>query len=220
MQAHNKMSTLLKLDCADKKAHHPDALSPGVMPFHPSVVVAAGRKGSGKGATVKQLLMLAAPAYDKIYICHYDQKTEEWNDVDPTKIFSINDLPSDPTEFLDRSEKNALVIDEIPFEGMNRANKGKIDRVVNYMCTHYSCTVFLLQQNLVSIPPAIRRAADWLIMWPSTDRESQRYVSRLTGHDMAKLSKLCKTKHDSVCFDFSKDGPELRLNLFTPIKQS
>ena len=65
MQAHNKMSTLLKLDCADKKAHHPDALSPGVMPFHPSVVVAAGRKGSGKGATVKQLLMLAAPAYDK-----------------------------------------------------------------------------------------------------------------------------------------------------------
>ena len=128
------MSTLLKLDCADKKAHHPDALSPGIMPFHPSVVIAAGRKGSGKGATVKQLLMLAAPAYDKIYICHYDPKTEEWNDCDPTKIFSIDDLPSDPTEFLDRSEKNALVIDEIPFEGMNRANKGKIDRV-EYVCT-------------------------------------------------------------------------------------
>ena len=214
------MSTLMKIDCADKKAHHHDALSPGLMPFHPSVIIAAGRKGSGKGSTVKQLLMMAVPAYDKIYICHYDPKSEEWKDVDPAKVFSIDDLPANPSEFLNRDEKNALVIDEIQFEGMNRANKGKVDRVANYYCTHYSCTTFIIQQNVTSIPPSIRRAADWLILWPSVDRESMRYVSRLTGHDMRELAKLCEKKHDSITFDFSKDGPELRLNLFTPIKQS
>ena len=61
------MSSLLKIDCADKTNHHADKLNPGVMPAFPSNIIAAGRKNSGKGSTIKQLLMSAVPAFDSIY---------------------------------------------------------------------------------------------------------------------------------------------------------
>ena len=212
------MTSLLKIDCADKTNHHADKLNPGVMPAFPSNIIAAGRKNSGKGSTIKQLLMSAVPAFDSIYVVHYDPEgTDEWGDVEPAKMYSIEDLPEQPGEFLDRAKKNALVLDELAFEGMTRKQRGKVDRIFNYYGSHYACSCFCIQQNLVSIPPSIRRAADWTIIWPGVDKESMRYIGRITGHDVSKLAKLCKTKYDSLTFDHSGDGPAVRLNLFHEI---
>ena len=211
------MSTLLEIHCADKQNHHADAANPGIVPFFPARVCAAGRSNSGKGSTIKTLMMSATPAYDKIVVLHYDPTTLEWADVEPTQILTIDDYPVDPNELWDRRKKNALVIDELAFEGMNRANRAKIDRIVNYVCSHYSVSVFLIQQNFVSIPPAIRRAMDWWVIWPSVDNMSMLDISRKTGHDMKALSKLCKSKYDSITFDHTGDGPVVRLNLFTPV---
>lgn len=209
--------SLLKIDCIDKKTHHMDQLDP-LMPRFPCRVLIAGRSNSGKGSLVKNMVSLATPAYDKIYIMHYDEKTEEYDDLDPDKIFTIESIPDDWHECFNRQDKNALIIDEINFEGMSKANKGKIDRLTNYCCSHLSISLFLIQQNFTSVPPCIRRAMDWYVIYPSVDNESTRYLSRITGRDIVALKKQhCKTRYDSICFDMSGDGPELRLNLFTPI---
>lgn len=215
------MSTLLKIDCADKLNHHLDGLAPTRMPIFPSKILACGRSGSGKGSTVKQLLLTAVPPYDKIFLIHYaPESTDEWHDCDLSAKFTVDSWPDDAGELLDRKLKNAVVCDELAFEGMSRRNIGKIDRLVNFTCSHMSCSAFILQQNLTSVPPSIRRACmnDWLIYWPGNDNASNQYVSRMTGHDMKALKRLCETKYDSITLDGSGNGPALRLNLFTEIK--
>ena len=43
-------------------------------------------------------------------------------------------------------------------------------------------------------------------------------ISRKTGHDLRQLMRLCETKYDSITFDFSGNGPKLRLNMLQPIE--
>ena len=57
----------------------------------------------------------------------------------------------------------------------------------------------------------------WLTLLGSVDAVSIRDVSGKPGHDFASLLRLTATKYDSITFDFSGDGPVLRLNLFRPI---
>ena len=65
-----------------------------------------------------------------------------------------------------------------------------------------------------------RKCTHW-VLFPSVDFSANRHVSMATGHNFKELAKLCKTKHDSICFDMSGNGgPELRLNLYIPICQS
>ena len=108
-------------------------------------------------------------------------------------------------------------MDEVPFAGMGKQEKQRVDRMFNYVASHYNVSVYLLTQNFCSIPVAVRRAADWWTLWGSVDAVSIRDVSGKIGHDFASLLRLTATKYDSITFDFSGDGPFLRLNLFRPI---
>ena len=86
----------------------------------------------------------------------------------------------------------------------------------NYVASHYSFSVYLLQQSFTSISSSVRRAADMWLIWGSVDQHSVWHISGTTGHDFKKLLRLTKTKYDFIVFDFS-GGAELRLNLFEPI---
>ena len=65
------MSSLLAIHCADKKNHHADKANPGLVPYFPCRVCAAGRSNSGKGSCMKTLICSATPAYDHIVVLHY-----------------------------------------------------------------------------------------------------------------------------------------------------
>ena len=208
--------TIVPIENADKYGHHADRKNPGILPNSPARIIFAGRSGCGKGVSTKNLLARAYPPFSRIVVYHYDPDTSEWDDCDPTDIMTT--LPDEPAQFWDRNHKNLLICDEIPFEGMARAERSKIDRMFNYVASHYNVTVYLLNQNFVSIPVPIRRSADWWVLWGSVDAISIRDVSQKTGHDFAELLKLTDTKYDSITFNFSGDGPALRLNMFTPIR--
>ena len=201
---------------ADKTNHHPDAHYPGLLPSHPARIIFAGRSGCGKGISAKNLLARANPPFQRIVLYHYDCETKEWADCCDPKD-TITELPEDPASFWNRDLKNLLIVDEVPFEGMPREERSRVDRMFNYVCSHYGVTVYLLQQNFVSIPVPVRRAADWWVLYRSVDAISIRDVSAKTGHDFADLLRLCETKYDSITFDHSGNGPELRLNMFNPI---
>ena len=199
---------------ADKGFEHKDSLRPGIMPSHPCRIVLGGRSGCGKGVVAKNLIARASPAFERIVVYHYDTASLEWNDCDPSDM--IDALPDDPGSFWDREVKNLLIMDEVPFEGMGKQEKQRVDRMFKYVASHYNVSVYLLTQNFCSIPVAVRRAADWWTLWGSVDAVSIRDVSGKIGHDFASLLRLTATKYDSITFDFSSDGPVLRLNLFRP----
>ena len=183
-----------------------------LMPASGARIIMAGRCGVGKGNACKNLIARFNPPLERICVYHIDPTTEEWKDCDAEMLDDIPDYG-----FFDRSKRNCLVLDETNFEGMSREKRGQIDRLVMYQATHYNVIIFILQQNFVSIPPAIRRAASWWVIWPSVDHQSMRDVSTKTGHAMKELAKLCKTKYDSITFDFEGDKYPLRLNMFQPI---
>ena len=94
------MSTLLKIDCADKKNHHLDGLASTKMPHFPSKILACGRSGGGNGSAAKQLLLTAVPAYGKIYVVHYcPESTDEWADCELSSKLTVDSWPDDPSEF-------------------------------------------------------------------------------------------------------------------------
>ena len=213
-----KNERIISVPNRDKTGHHADSKRPGLYPSHPARIAFSGRSGCGKGVAAKNLLARASPAFDRIVIWHYDTDTLEWDDCEPSDV--ISELPDEPANFWDRSQKNLLVCDEIPWEQLSKADKMKADRCLMYVCSHYSVSCYILHQNFVSVPTPIRRACDWWVLWASVDNVSVRDVSSKTGHDFKALLRLTKSKYDCVAFDFSGEGPPLRLNLFDVIEDT
>ena len=152
-------------------------------------------RGCGKGVAAKNLLARASPPFERIVVYHYDVDTLEWDDCEPSDV--IAELPDDPSEFWDREQKNLLIMDEIPWETLPKADRMKADRCLQYVASHYNLSVYVLHQNFVSIPTPIRRAADWWNLWGSVDNVSVRDVSSKTGHDFRQLLQLTKSKFDA-----------------------
>ena len=115
------------------------------------------------------------------------------------------------------SKKNLLIMDEIPWETLPKADRMKADRCLQYAASHCNLTVYVLHQNFVSIPTPIRRAADWWSLWGSVGNVSARGASLKTGHDFRQLLQLINSKFDCTAFGFSGEGIPLRLNMFDPI---
>ena len=149
---------------------------------------------------------------------HYDTETLEWLGCEPSDI--ISELPDDPASFWDRDEKALLIMDEVPWETLPKADRMKADRCLQYVASHYSLTVYILHQNFVSIPVLIRRAADWWNLWGSVGNVSVRDISSKTGHDFKSLLLLTSSKYGCITFDFSGTGPQLRLNTFESIEDT
>ena len=72
----------------------------------------------------------------------------------------------------------------------------------------------------MSIPTPIRRAADWWNLWGSVGNVFVRDVSSKTGHDFRQLLQLTNSKFDCTTFDFTSEGPPLRLNMFDLIEDA
>ncbi len=207
---------MLAIFNSDKVVHHHDQNRDKKLaapsPSHPARLILAGRSGAGKGSTAKNILHRATPAFDRIVVYHYDTSTLEWEDCDAEMI---SELPEDPAAFWDRDKKKLLIIDEVPMDS-SKESRNRLDRMFNYVASHYSVSVYLLQQSFTSIPCSIRRAAYMWLIWRSVDMHSVRHISGKTGRDFKELLKLTKNKYDFITFDFS-GGPALRLNLFEPI---
>ena len=210
---------MLAIPNLDKVGHHHDqnkdtALA-SMLPSHPARLILAGRSGAGKGSTVKNILHRATPAFDRVVVYHYVTSTLEWLDCDAEMI---GELTEDPAAFWDRDKKNLLIIDEVPMDSSKEV-RNRLDRMFNYVDSHYIVSVYLLQQSFTSIPCSVRRAADMWLIWESVDMHSVRHISGTTGHNFKELLKLTKNKYDFITFDFSGGAP-LRFNLFHEIQDN
>ena len=156
------------------------------------------------------------------YGVHYDTAIKIYND---NKYFGIGLKQfryESSKEIYDSNENNIYKRDnwathphQIHFEMLSETG------LFGYISTHASCTIILCTQDFASVPISVRRKSTHWVLFPSVDYSANRHVSQATGHSFKQLAKLCKTKHDSICFDMSGNGgPPLRLNLYLPIGDS
>ena len=161
----------------DKTGHHKDQSKDkklaSTLPSNPARLILAGRSDAGKGRTAKSIIHRATPDFDRIVVFHYDKSTLEWEDCDAEMI---SELPEDPAAFWDRSKKNLLITDEVPMDSI-KESRTRLDRCLNYVASHYSVSIYLLQQSFTSIPCSVRRAADMWLIWGSVDQHSVRHIS-------------------------------------------
>ena len=134
-----KKERVVSVSNPDKLGHHDDAKYPGLYNSHPARIIFFGRSGCGKSVAAKNLLARASPPFDRIVVYHYDTESLEWLDCDPSDI--ISELPDDPVSFWDRDDKSLLIMDEVPWETLSKADRMKAGRCLQYVTSHYSPTV-------------------------------------------------------------------------------
>jgi hypothetical protein len=225
-QVKKKIKPIHVFQCVDKKSITHDK-----NPFLPSGgerLILAGRSNSGKGSLAKNIIGRLDPSpYDsdgnprgRIVCLHYSpESTDEWDEVG-AEMIGIEKLPEINDANWDRTKKNLLIIDELPIHSLTRVQRALVTKYFEFGASHYNIIIILLAQNFASIPTPIRRAAEYWIVWPSCDKIAQSHISSVTGHDMRQLTGLCKTMYDNITFNFTGKPHRLRLNLFTPIRDS
>ena len=207
------MKPLVVIKNSDKLNAHFDKKEPTLMPSHPSRIIIAGRSGYSKTTAVLNIVGRATPAFDRIVVWHRDhEQSHEYDICDPEMV---GEMPEVTT--WDPSLKNCLIIEELNVLVFTQQQRGDLERIFNYQSSHKSLTAICAVQNFTNLSPSIRRSACWWVLYPSVSLGAVSDISRKTSHDLRQLMKLCATKYDSITFDFSGNGPKLRLNMFGPI---
>ena len=183
------------------------------FPF-PCRILVSANPNSGKTNMIKNILIKAKPFYKRIYLCHYDLTTKEYDDIDIIKLSSI---PNPTEKYFNPKYKSALIIDDMEFKFMNRDQLKRLDRLWGYASTHRGLTLICATQDFYNLPPVIRRMSDVFFIWKgSSDMTSLSSIGRKFGlnkDEFVKIINNCKNKYDQICFDRTSNSPaKYRLN--------
>jgi len=192
----------------------------GMLPGFPSRVGYFAAPSRGKRSACLNLLAREKPMFDTFTVVHIDPNTTEYSLLDDGDYkvigFHQDGLP-DPTSF-DRSKKNCLILDELPFDSFSVAQKSQLERLMNFGSTHHSISIHIQAQDVFAVPISVRRALTHVALWSSPIRMSQALYSRMLGLKLQPLfDKLCTSRYDFLFLDFTGDGPPVRKNVFEVI---
>lgn len=188
----------------------------------PSRITIAGSPNSGKTNLVKNLLVRANPPYKKIYLVHYDQETEEYDDI--PEIIKLDDFPNPrDRELFNGVDKCCLIIDDYEFKFLSKTQLKNLDRLLGFCSSHLYTTILICCQDWFNLPPIIRRSSNVFFVWKNTaDLESLYMIGRKFNYkkqEFMDLFKHCKCKYDFLCFDKTNDTPApVRLNGYEILK--
>jgi hypothetical protein len=194
----------------------------GLIPGFPSRIGLFAPPSRGKRSACLNLIARQKPSFDTFTVCHWDAKTTEYSILDDQPEFKVlgwgeQGLP-EPTSF-DRKKRNALILDELPWDSMTRAEHSKLERLFNFGSTHHSITIYLQAQDVFSVPISVRRALTHICIWPSPIRLTTSLYSRMLGINLQEINdRLCKDRYSFIMLDFTGDGPPVRLNAFQVIE--
>ena len=106
----------------------------GMLPGFPSRVGYFAAPSRGKRSACLNLIAREKPMFDTFTVVHIDPNTTEYSLLDDGDYkvigFHQDGLP-DPTSF-DRSKKNCLILDELPFDSFSVALKSQLERLFNF----------------------------------------------------------------------------------------
>lgn len=123
-----------------------------------------------------------------------------------------------------RGASPLVIVDELTKDVLPRESASKFERLVNYCSTHRNTTVMCSIQDVVGLPPKVRRAFNQFCLWKSPDRGATVMAANRVGvppRMLDELFQLCESRHDSIWVDATQppDSPwRFRLNFLCPIR--
>lgn len=104
-----------------------------------------------------------------------------------------------------------------------RERKSALNKLFSYQSTHYGLTIVVLCQDpTTQLSVGVRRNCNVFIIFRGRDRNAIQYFAGNVGfpkHVLVKLFDVCKSNHDSICFDFTDSTLyPLRYNVINEIE--
>lgn len=187
---------------------------------HPYRCIVSANPGSGKTNLIKNILLRAKPYFQTIFLCHFDDETKEYNDVD---VFRLDELPDARSNLFTTKKKQLLIIDDYDFASLNKFQLSNLRSLFKYASTHKGLSIIIATQDFFNLPALIRRLSDVYFIWKgSADIDSLMLIGRRIGFskpEFKKLMDMCVNKFDNICVDFTIGSPaKIRHNGYTLVK--
>ena len=158
--------------------------------------------------------------FKKIFLCHYDPDTKEYNDVD---VLKLEGLPDSRSKLFNTKKKNLLIVDDYDFVSLSKNELANLRSLFKYASTHKGISIIIATQDFFNVPSLIRRLSDVYFIWKgSCDLDSLYQIGRRVGFtksEFKQLMDMCTSKFDNICIDFTVGSPApVRFNGYTLIK--
>lgn len=178
-----------------------------------------GPRNSGKSTLIKNLL--ARKLYDNGYLCHFDgENTNEYDDAD-IDILESGYIPSNTD--IPKEGRKVIIFEDLPFSNLDKDSKTKLWALLKYSVSHKCLDLIFTGHDFVSsLPTNLRRLFNVFIIYKTPDISSLSSIGSRIGlknSDFYELFEFCKSPHDNLCIDLTKDTPApLRFNIYSKIK--
>lgn len=215
-----KTAKYLVFDNPDKKDSSAVTAGELAWPWRHCMV---GPPGSGKRVLLLNVLKNMERRPDRIVCIHLDPNTHEYDKI-ADEIHTVQD-GFDFSQLGGEHERTLLILDEIPWNSLKRAELDGLTSLFRYGSTHRNCSVALLYQTFKSIPNDIRRMCSAFSAFPGVDKIELPHFAKSVGIDEAELRELMtltRGRQESITIDTSVPGDHpfrYRLCFIWPVKR-
>ena len=185
---------------------------------HAFRMIISGTCNSGKTTYILNVLLNQKPPFDKIYLMHPTGNTsKDYELIDYELITEMPDMESWSNEL-----KKIIIIDDVNYNMLNKADKYKMDRTFGHNSSHCSLSIIYACQQIYQVPRSFRSMANIVVLYKIEFRSFCDILQKLFSvdkHDAKKIREMLKDKHDSMLFDKDLLGHPhfMRKNLFEPV---
>lgn len=187
---------------------------------HPFRMLFIAVPNSGKTNLLKNILLHAKKPFERIMLWHCDaSNTHEWDDIDAELYDTIPEID----EF-DNNIKQILIIEDVYIKDLSRDDKKLLDRIFGYVSTHKNLSVALTAQDIIQVPPNIRRCCNVFHISRSPSLDTIGLIGRRCGITTQEVKYLfhyfINDAHDFITIDLTENSPaKIRKNLFEIIDE-
>jgi hypothetical protein len=166
--------------------------------------IICGMPGSGKRVLALNQILRMQERPARTVVIHLDKTTREYDRI-ADEIYTLDDGFN--FEALgDGEQRTLLILDELPWDNLTKAQRGALFTLFAYGSTHKSCSIQLMTQVFSKIPSELRRTSNVFSFFPGCDRQELPHMAMAVGVDLLELkSLLCLTRsrQESITVDTS-----------------
>lgn len=209
------------------------------MPFNTTRLLMSALPGSGKRSLALNLIFEMDPKPKKIMIVHHDTDTIEYDILGnigcPIEFYDVSNFPTKENLIIDDSEESdseksdsekshdmeqlhdstangyVLIIDEITADSLDKTNRARFERAINWMATHMNVFIICSIQSLMSIPVKARRGFSMFAIWKQNDDMLNTLTAQKAGVsvDMLKsMFSLLHTRYEFITVDTMRSADD------------
>lgn len=168
-------------------------------------LICVGPPDSGKSTLIKNIIIRAKPAFERILLYHFGTGAE-YDDVNAETIDEL-----DPLAYEDNDEKILLIIEDCNFKSCDKQTKLNLNRLFGYTSSHCNVSICMTSQNPYDISPEIRRMANTIALWRNHDMNSLNILASRCGLKKREMENvminLLKKPHDFLMIDLQMNSP-------------